>query len=61
MTWLLTWLNESVATLNATLQLLVIYRLDHVLGGILIWEYSEVGCCCIPKLFLAYNHVTVTN
>ena len=29
MTWLLTWLNESVATLNATLQLLVIYRLDE--------------------------------
>ena len=27
MIWLLTWLNESVATLNATLQLLVIYRL----------------------------------
>ena len=27
MTWLLTWLNVSVATLNVTLQLLVIYRL----------------------------------
>ena len=26
MTWLLMWLNVSVATLNATLQLLVIYR-----------------------------------
>ena len=26
MTWLLTWLNVSVAKLNATLQLLVIYR-----------------------------------
>ena len=26
MTWLLMWLNLSVATLNATLQLLVIYR-----------------------------------
>ena len=26
MTWLLTWLNVSVATLNAMLQLLVIYR-----------------------------------
>ena len=26
MTWLLTWLNVSVAILNATLQLLVIYR-----------------------------------
>ena len=27
MKWLLMWLNVSVATLNATLQLLVIYRL----------------------------------
>ena len=27
MTWLLMWLNVSVATLNATLQLIVIYRL----------------------------------
>ena len=26
MTWLLTWLNESVATLKTTLQLLVLYR-----------------------------------
>ena len=26
MTWLLMWLNVSVATLNATLQLLVLYR-----------------------------------
>ena len=26
MKWLLMWLNVSVATLNATLQLLVIYR-----------------------------------
>ena len=27
MMWLLTWLNVSVATLNAMLQFLVIYRL----------------------------------
>ena len=27
MTWQLMWLNLSIATLNATLQLLVIYRL----------------------------------
>ena len=26
MTWLLTWLNRSVATINATFQLLVIYK-----------------------------------
>ena len=26
MTWMLTWLNVSAAALNATLQLLVIYR-----------------------------------
>jgi len=30
MTWLLTWLNVSVATLNATLQLLVIYRFNQM-------------------------------
>ena len=28
MTWLLMWLNLSVATLNVTLQLLVIYKLS---------------------------------
>ena len=28
MTWLLMWLNVSVATLNATLQLLVLYRFE---------------------------------
>ena len=27
MTWMLTWLNMSAAALNATFQLLVIYRL----------------------------------
>ena len=36
MTWLLMWLNVSVATLNATLQPLVIYRFfkkikDHLM------------------------------
>ena len=31
MTWLLTWLNVSVATLNTTLQLLVIYRFPYSL------------------------------
>ena len=31
MRWLLTWLNGSVATLNATLQLLVIYWFENVL------------------------------
>ena len=30
MTWLLMWLNMSVATLNATLQLLVIYRFAEI-------------------------------
>ena len=29
MTWQLMWLNLSVATLNATFQLLVIYRLKE--------------------------------
>ena len=31
MTWSLTWLNVSVATLNVTLQLLVIYRLGSLI------------------------------
>ena len=30
MTWLLMWFNVSIATLNATLQLLVIYRLYYI-------------------------------
>ena len=42
MTWLLTWLNVSVAKLNATLQILVIYRyrlnLEEVAGEI---EYKS--------------------
>ena len=29
MTWMLTWLNVSAAALNATFQLLVIYRLAN--------------------------------
>ena len=33
MKWLLMWLNISVATLNATLQLLVIYRCFQQLFG----------------------------
>jgi len=30
MIWLLMWLNMSVATLNATLQLLILYRLYDI-------------------------------
>ena len=30
MTWLLMWLNMSVATLNATLHLLDLYRLSQI-------------------------------
>ena len=29
MTWRMRWLNRSVATINATLQLLDIYRFAH--------------------------------
>ena len=39
MTWLLMWLNVSVATLNATLQLLVIYRFEVCL---LVWFASQL-------------------
>ena len=52
MTWLLTWLNVSVATLNATLQLLVIYWLID--EGRFIWNpirwvfYPRIWTCiCI--------------
>ena len=31
MTWMLIWLNMSAVALNATLQLLVIYRFKHAL------------------------------
>ena len=30
MTWLLMWFNERVATLNATSQLLILYRFEDV-------------------------------
>ena len=33
MTWTLTWLNVSAAALNATFQLLVIYRLTNMRIG----------------------------
>ena len=33
MTWALIWLNRSVATINATLQLLDIYRLEYPIPG----------------------------
>ena len=42
MTWALMWLNRSVATINATLQLLDIYRLDKIIS--------------ITSYFLAYSH-----
>ena len=41
MTWLLMWLNERVATLNATSQLLVLYR----------WHQMYVGHLHILLLF----------
>ena len=71
MTWLLTWLNESVATLNATLQLLVIYRLDesHLISStskILSYIWDSLVFIFVLKVFLLYflpcgisrNHIT---
>ena len=49
MKWLLMWLNVSVATLNATLQLLVIYRYVIYLNE----ETNEV----IAIFFLIIKHV----
>ena len=45
MTWLLTWLNVSVATLNATLQLLVIlaYNPHNVWDTFIYYKRQIVG------------------
>ena len=48
MTWPLMWLNVSVATLNATFQLLVLYRLDP------IEQYPKVK-------FLIFLHFILRN
>ena len=44
MTWMLTWLNVSTATLNATFQLLVIYRLLDSVFKILDYEIRFQDC-----------------
>ena len=38
MIWLLMWLNVSVVIINATLQLLVIYKFSKTY----FWEYKEI-------------------
>ena len=43
MTWLLMWLNVSIATLIATLQLLVLYRLDY-----------KIMCMEMTKSYIIY-------
>ena len=48
MTWTLTWLNVSVAALNATFQLLVIYRL--VVGPHNVWD--NINFCSVKGLVL---------
>ena len=47
MSWMLTWLNVSAAALNATFQLLVIYRLDvflHTFSPTRIFKKTENYC-----------------
>ena len=39
MTWMLTWLNVSAAALNATFQLLVIYRLYILVVSLIVIIY----------------------
>ena len=51
MTWLLTWLNVSVATLNATLYLLVIYRFGHLQIGC----YNRIEPPTLPKQFCSFT------
>ena len=42
MTWTLTWLNVSTAALNATFQLLVIYRLLNELLNVRLFIYCQI-------------------
>ena len=52
MTWLLMWLNVSVATLNAMLQLLVIYRLYNFFLR-LIQPFTQIKNNNLRPLLLA--------
>ena len=48
MTWMLTWLNVSATALNATFQLLVIYRLERLLVNVL----NRIKC--VKRLTCSY-------
>ena len=60
-TWPLMWLNVSIATLNAELQLLVLYRLHvflHTFSPTRIFKKIENCCLSVytkhPLIFLFY-------
>ena len=57
MKWLLMWLNVSVATLNATLQLLVIYRLFWGRGvdGVVRQKKLNLNCQTKRKSVYFWN------
>ena len=67
MTWILTWLNVSVTTLNATVQLLIIYRykqalvysflinaIHNFLSQILTWYQSTL---LYSRFFFSFSFV----
>ena len=56
MTWLLMWLNVSVATLNATLQLLVIYKL-RLLANEQLSYTSRKPAQCTEKFDIIYIYI----
>ena len=58
MTWLLMWLNVSVATLNATLQLLVIYKL-RLLANEQLSYTSRKPAQCTEKFDIIYIYIYI--
>ena len=64
MTWMLTWLNMSAAALNATFQLLVIYRFSYSSCVVLakvreifiinFWNIKTRDCMVLPSLPYIY-------
>ena len=69
MTWLLTWLNESVATLKATLQLLVLYWLarTNTIISITILKHTNMedillfSSLTLFLLFIAFKFILKTR
>ena len=61
MTWALMWLNRSVATINATLQLLDIYRFVHPRKSIISFLHDCLAAAwtCIKELVNITNWILI--